>query len=139
MEISATFSQNPHNSAYASGVSSIPRARLFTLSFLYTSEPRLGWPLHIRNATMTLPSEGSLLVCDSRTSCQYEIPITNNTVNASDFQNIKLPSKGRSLTKASGLRLYDPGMQNTAIKKTQITGRYACYVSLIHSSTITNY
>ncbi|KAH8804394.1 putative citrate synthase [Xylogone sp. PMI_703] len=60
-------------------------------------------------------SDGTLLVQDSRTSKQYTIPITADTVSATDFQKITSPT--------GKLALYDPGLQNTIIKKTQVTGR----------------
>jgi citrate synthase len=69
-------------------------------------------------------AQGKLFVRDSRTSRDYEILISNNTINASDFQKIQLSSNGRSMTKASGPLLYDPGMENTAVKKTEIIGRF---------------
>ena len=61
-------------------------------------------------------SEGKLFVRDSRTLHEYEIPITRNAVPAGAFSRIKGPEtdptridKGRH-----GLRIYDPGLANTA-------------------------
>lgn len=61
-------------------------------------------------------SDGTLLIQDSRTSKQYTISVTSDTITAVDFQKITSPT--------GKLALYDPGLQNTIIKKTQITGRY---------------
>ncbi|MCJ1282613.1 hypothetical protein MMC26_001938 [Xylographa opegraphella] len=68
-------------------------------------------------------SEGVLYVTDSRTSQRYEIPIYRNTVRASSFQAIKAPAAGtnRADQVANGLRLYDPGLKNTAISEYKLT------------------
>ena len=65
-------------------------------------------------------SEGRLFVKDSRTGHNYEIPIHHNVVRATDFQRIKAPGtiseKADAVTK--GLRVFDPGLQNTAVIET---------------------
>ena len=68
-------------------------------------------------------SEGVLYITDSRTSQRYEIPIHRNTVQASSFQAIKAPSAGtnRADQVANGLRLYDPGLKNTAVSESKLT------------------
>ncbi|MCJ1385545.1 hypothetical protein MMC17_008668 [Xylographa soralifera] len=68
-------------------------------------------------------SEGVLYITDSRTSQRYEIPIHRNTVQASSFQAIKAPEAGtnRADQVANGLRLYDPGLKNTAISESKLT------------------
>jgi citrate synthase len=69
-------------------------------------------------------SEGTLFVEDSRSSQRYEIPIHRNTVLATDFKRI-IPSSAIGANKAdkvaSGLRLYDPGLENTAVVATSMT------------------
>ena len=65
-------------------------------------------------------SEGKLLVKDLRTALEYEIPIDHNSIRATAFKKIKCPGTGhRSADKvADGLRVYDPGLQNTAVIET---------------------
>ena len=62
-------------------------------------------------------SEGNLFVKDSRTSLEYEIPIHRNSIHATAFKNIRAPAiHSHSANKvADGLRVYDPGLQNTAV------------------------
>ena len=61
-------------------------------------------------------SEGKLLVKDSRTSREYEIPIARDAVPASAFRQIKGPvTDPTRIDKGSrGLKIYDPGLANTA-------------------------
>ena len=65
-------------------------------------------------------SEGRLLVKDSRTSLEYQIEIQRNSVPASAFKQIKAPAASFSCVDkaADGLRVYDPGLQNTAVVET---------------------
>ena len=65
-------------------------------------------------------SEGSLFVKDSRTSHEYKIPIHRNGVRATAFKSIKAPGTGlnRAEKVADGLRVFDPGLQNTAVVET---------------------
>ncbi len=65
-------------------------------------------------------SEGKLFVKDSRTSLEYEIKIHRNGVPASAFKKIKAPaaSSPPADKAADGLRVYDPGLQNTAVVET---------------------
>ncbi|OKL55969.1 hypothetical protein UA08_08749 [Talaromyces atroroseus] len=68
-------------------------------------------------------SEGTLFVKDSRTSKEYEIPITRNSVKAADFKKIVGPAEGTNPADhvAKGLRLFDPGVQHTATHESKIT------------------
>ena len=61
-------------------------------------------------------SEGKLFIKDSRTSREYEIPITHDAVPASAFGKIKGPvTDPTRIDKGSrGLKIYDPGLANTA-------------------------
>lgn len=61
-------------------------------------------------------SEGKLFVKDSRTQREYEIPITRNTVPATAFKHIKGPATDTTRIDrgSSGLKVYDPGLANTA-------------------------
>ncbi|OKL57051.1 hypothetical protein UA08_07374 [Talaromyces atroroseus] len=68
-------------------------------------------------------SDGSLYIKDSRTSREYEIPIHRNTVLATAFKKIKASLNGANKADkvADGLRLYDPGLQNTTVVETGMT------------------
>ncbi|KAL2004489.1 hypothetical protein VTN00DRAFT_3461 [Thermoascus crustaceus] len=68
-------------------------------------------------------SSGKLLVKDSRTSLEYEIPIHRNAVNATALKQIKAPGAGTNNADkvGGGLRIYDPGLQNTAVVETDIS------------------
>ena len=67
-------------------------------------------------------SEGKLLVKDSRTSREYEIPIAHDAVPASAFRQIKGPvtHPTRSDKGSRGLIIYDPGLANTATTETSL-------------------
>lgn len=73
-------------------------------------------------------SSGTLLVKDSRTNRQYEIPIHRNAVLATDFKKIKAPAAGTDRTDhvAGGLRVHDPGLLNTTVVETGISFSYVC-------------
>lgn len=70
-------------------------------------------------------SEGKLTITDSRTSREYEIPIHRNVIDAARFKAIKAPAEGsdRADQVQNGLRLYDPGLRNTATSETKLTFR----------------
>lgn len=74
-------------------------------------------------------SSGSLLVKDSRTNAQYEIPIRRNAVLAGDFKKIKGPSVNADKADQveSGLRVHDPGLQNTTVVESAIS--FSCVSS----------
>ena len=71
-------------------------------------------------------SEGKLTITDSRTSRDYEIPIHRNVIDAAKFKDIKAPAEGSDLADQvkNGIRLYDPGLRNTATAETKLTFRY---------------
>ncbi|OQE36827.1 hypothetical protein PENCOP_c011G03351 [Penicillium coprophilum] len=68
-------------------------------------------------------STGTLFVRDSRTNVNYKIPITRNAVRATDLQRIQAPAlnSNRADQVAHGLRVYDPGLQNTAVTQSVIS------------------
>ncbi|CAG8902612.1 unnamed protein product [Penicillium egyptiacum] len=68
-------------------------------------------------------STGALFIRDSRTNVNYEIPINQNAVRATDLQEIRAPSlnSNRGDQVAHGLRVYDPGLQNTAVTQSTIS------------------
>lgn len=82
---------------------------------------------HVMHSTFTTMSDEKLFVKDSRTACEYEIPIHRNAISATEFKKIK-GLKKTSLNHADningGLRIYDPGLQNTAIVETTTTFAY---------------
>lgn len=68
--------------------------------------------------------DGTLLVRDSRTNLEYTIPIVRNSVAASEFKKFKNLTDGPQFAKAGrGLQVFDPGLENTAIKESHISSR----------------
>lgn len=68
-------------------------------------------------------SSGTLFVKDSRSGKQYELPIRRNTILATDLKKIKASAtrSNRADRVADGLRVYDPGLENTTVVETGIT------------------
>ncbi len=70
-------------------------------------------------------SQDKLFITDSRTSAKYEIPIHRNTIPATSFKAIKGIQDGSLAATAdhveNGLRLFDPGLKNTAVLESKIT------------------
>ncbi|KAF9893653.1 hypothetical protein FE257_010965 [Aspergillus nanangensis] len=68
-------------------------------------------------------SSGFLQIIDSRTNAQYRIPIQRNVISAVDLKSIKVPPSGTDPADqvSGGLRVYDPGLQNTAVVQTGIS------------------
>jgi citrate synthase len=68
-------------------------------------------------------SSGTLFIRDSRTDANYEIPIYRNAIRASDLQRVQADPIGsdRADQVAHGLRVYDPGLQNTAVTDSAIS------------------
>ncbi|MCJ1352238.1 MAG: hypothetical protein MMC33_002222 [Icmadophila ericetorum] len=60
---------------------------------------------------------GLLEVTDTRTERSYVIPIKNNAINAVDFMTISASGDGGG----DGLKVFDPGYRNTAVKESSIT------------------
>jgi citrate synthase len=73
-------------------------------------------------------SSGTLFIKDSRSGKQYELPIRRNTVLARDFKQIKVSAVGanRADRVTDGLRVHDPGLENTTVVETSITYAYGC-------------
>lgn len=63
------------------------------------------------------PNTQSLTVLDNRTGKVHEVPIENNSVDASKFKDLIAPGEDE------GLRVFDPAYQNTAVAKSAI-----CYI-----------
>ncbi|KAB8269257.1 citrate synthase-like protein [Aspergillus minisclerotigenes] len=68
-------------------------------------------------------SSGVLHIVDSRTKQKYEIPIRRNVISAIDLKSIKAPAAGtdRADHVADGLRVHDPGLQNTTVIESAIS------------------
>jgi citrate synthase len=72
----------------------------------------------------TAPSTESLSVTDNRTGKQYTIPITNNSIPATAFKDIKAkarPGEREENETERGLRVSDKGYLNTAVISSSIT------------------
>jgi citrate synthase len=71
-------------------------------------------------------SSGTLYIKDSRTNAEYEIPVRRNAVSAMDFKKIKAPAAGADRVDqvSGGLRVHDPGLQNTTVVETGISFSY---------------
>ena len=68
-------------------------------------------------------SRGFLFVRDSRTSLDYEIPIERNYISATAFKKINAPAAdaNRADKVGGGLRVHDPGLQNTTVVETGVS------------------
>lgn len=63
-----------------------------------------------------------LTVTDHRTGRSYNVPIAHNAIQASHLKAICAGNDSTSLDQAKvGLRVLDPGFQNTAVMISQIT------------------
>ena len=64
-----------------------------------------------------------LHVTDRRTGLEYDIPIKRNAVLATDFKKIKAIDEKSVASDCveGGLRIMDPGFNNTAVKESAIT------------------
>lgn len=67
--------------------------------------------------------ENSLSVVDNRTGHSYNIPISQNSILATEFQQFKSPRNAENPAEqnSAGIRVYDPGFQNTACMESEIT------------------
>ena len=77
----------------------------------------------IQKPNSTDDDRNSLHVTDRRTGLEYDIPIKRNAVQATDFKKIKALD-GKSVASdcvEGGLRIMDPGFNNTAVKESAIT------------------
>jgi citrate synthase len=72
---------------------------------------------------MSPQSKNSLSVRDNRTGKSYEVPIANNSVDASAFKQIKAPRRNEPEEHETerGLRVFDRGFLNTAVISSTIT------------------
>ena len=66
---------------------------------------------------------GYLNITDSRTGNNYDIPIRHNAVEATQFKQIRARADSNAKTDKveGGLRLLDPGYQNTAVASSEVT------------------
>jgi citrate synthase len=97
--------------------------------FQYPPDGRTGsFPHHLHEAAPTSeysPGEqrSSLTVVDNRTGRCYDLPVAQNSIKATDFQQIKTPRNEKNPVEQnnSGIRIFDPGFQNTACMQSEIT------------------
>lgn len=68
-------------------------------------------------------TQNSLSITDNRTGLSYNIPIARNSIRATDFHRIKSPHIAESPVDQNdaGIRIFDPGFQNTACMQSEIT------------------
>lgn len=67
-------------------------------------------------------AQNSLSVTDNRTGLSYTIPIARNSIKATDFHHIKSHNAESPVDQNdAGIRIFDPGFQNTACMKSKIT------------------
>ncbi|GAO19016.1 uncharacterized protein UV8b_01153 [Ustilaginoidea virens] len=74
--------------------------------------------------TKTAATQQSLTVVDNRTGRTYELPITHNSVLATDIKKIKAPASRNDRPEdetSQGLRVFDPAYMNTAVVPSKIT------------------
>lgn len=67
--------------------------------------------------------EDSLTVVDNRTGHSHNIPISQNSIRATEFQRFKSPRNAENPAEQNhaGIRVFDPGFQNTACMESEIT------------------
>src|SRR5262245_38326292 len=65
--------------------------------------------------TTPLAMADTLTITDNRTGKQYEIPVTDGTIRATDLRQIKVAQEDQ------GLSTYDPAFMNTAACRSRIT------------------
>ena len=67
--------------------------------------------------------DNSLSVTDNRTGGSYHIAIDRNSINATDFKQMKAPQNPEAPCDQTeyGIRVYDPGFGNTAVSESKIT------------------
>lgn len=77
----------------------------------------------ITNGHSAKDDRNSLHVTDKRTGLEYDIPIKRNAVHATDFKKIKAVDEKSVASDCveGGLRILDPGFNNTAVKESAIT------------------
>ena len=71
---------------------------------------------------MSTKMPGSLEVTDSRTKAKYQLHIYKNAIRATDL-------------KKAGIRIHDPGLQNTTVVETGISVSYVSSSSLVGELT----
>ena len=77
----------------------------------------------ITNGHSAKDDKNSLHVTDRRTGLEYDIAIKRNAVQATDFKKIKAVDEKSVASDCAegGLRILDPGFNNTAVKESAIT------------------
>lgn len=87
------------------------------------SESQHLWPIPPKSQQTEEQVEDSLSVVDNRTGLSYNIPITQNYIHATDFRHIKSPHNTKNPVEQNnwGIRIFDPGFQNTACMESKVT------------------
>ena len=65
-----------------------------------------------------MAQKASLSVTDNRSGKNYEIPISQNAIQAAHFKQIIAPDTGASLL------VFDPGFRNTAVVESEVGSLY---------------
>ena len=84
---------------------------------------------HARNGSLQ-----ALEIRDLRTNNLYTIPIRHNAVPAVEFAAIKAPKNTECVVvdqDQTGLRVFDPGFQNTAVVESNVTYVYVTCLNAI--------
>lgn len=127
-----SFPEHPHEPAYTTlntgdpGRSTDPPSGSTSGNLAYSMCPRVAPSdafTDLGLATLPRGSESSLTVLDNRTNCTYSLPIEQNSIQATAFQKIKTPRNEENPVEqnSAGIRIFDPGFQNTACMKSEIT------------------
>lgn len=68
----------------------------------------------------------TLRIIDNRTGSEYVVPIVHNAIPATAFKEMKGPENKESPCDQTeyGLRVFDPGYQNTCVSESKITYKY---------------
>ena len=80
-----------------------------------------------------MPAQNKLFIRDGRTSQDYEIPVVNNTVDAREFRSIREVATIANTKAGGGLQVFDAGLENTAVKKSEISSRLVLGQNLLGS------
>lgn len=89
------------------------------VSFLKDS---LAWSQQLLHYRISNLSSGTLEVIDHRTGNHHRMKVSNNAVQALDLQAVNAGTGYDVADRMkSGLRVLDPGFQNTAVMKSEIT------------------
>ena len=81
----------------------------------------------MNNHTVSRPGrDETLRIVDNRTGHEYVAPIVHNSIPAMIFKQMEAPQNKASPCDQNeyGIRIYDPGFQNTCVSESKITYKY---------------